>query len=140
MLKSEESFIKFMANRKQILLEKTIDLSNEINNSKEAEDQIFSKIREINISDKWIYDKAVKAFVANIRFYQEHDLKYIFDYKKLDLGNLANMYQLLKMPTLKFKEFQMKKTENFKPDTEITPKDLKYVDANISKQMEEKEE
>ena len=102
-------------------------------------EKIMNKLREINISDKWIYDKAVKAFVSFIRFYLEHDLKYIFDIRVLDVGNVANSYQLLRLPRMK--EILGKKVENFKQDEKINPnEDLEYLDGNIRKQMEEKQE
>jgi ATP-dependent RNA helicase DDX55/SPB4 len=98
---------------------------------------IYEKLRELNISDKWIYDKAVKAFVSFIRFYLEHDLKYIFDIKLLDVGNLANSFSLLRIPRIK--EILGKKIENFTQDPEINPKALVYLNSNTAKQMEIKE-
>lgn len=99
---------------------------------------LFEALNEINLSDKWIYEKAVKAFISLIRFYQEHDLKYIFDVNRLDIGNLANSFKLLRLPRLK--EIIGKKIENFNQDRDINPKYLAYKDANIAKQMLAKEE
>jgi ATP-dependent RNA helicase DDX55/SPB4 len=105
--------------------------------SDEDLENIFMKLKEINISDKWIYDKAVKAFVSFIRFYKEHDLKYIFDLKLLDIGNLANSFSLLRIPRVR--EILGKKVENFTQDNQINPKDLVYLNLNTAKQMEDKE-
>jgi len=99
---------------------------------------ILKNLKEINLSDKWIYDKAVKAFISLIRFYKEHDLKYIFDFNKLDIGNIANSFRLMRLPRLK--EIIGKKIENFVQDNDINPKYLAYLDANVAKQMLEKEE
>jgi ATP-dependent RNA helicase DDX55/SPB4 len=99
---------------------------------------ILKNLKEINLSDKWIYDKAVKAFISLIRFYKEHDLKYIFDFNKLDIGNIANSFRLMRLPRLK--EIIGKKVENFVQDNDINPKYLAYIDANVAKQMFEKEE
>jgi ATP-dependent RNA helicase DDX55/SPB4 len=130
---SEEKFIKYMKNKK-IIIEKK-----EIESDIEGNDGVLQKVKEINISDKWIYEKAVKAFVSYVRFYQEHDLKYIFDLKLLDIGNLANSFQLLRLPRLK--EILGKKVENFEQDSSVNPnKDLVYKNDNIAKQMNEKEE
>ena len=104
----------------------------------ENNEKILKKLKEINLSDKWIYEKATKAFVSFVRFYQEHDLKYIFDFKKLDIGNLANMFQLMRLPRLK--EILGRKIENFEQDNSVNPKDLVYQSENIAKQMEVKEE
>ena len=100
--------------------------------------EIFAKLKEINLSDKWIYEKGVKAFISLIRFYQEHDLKYIFDVNRIDLGNLANGFSLLRLPRLR--EIIGKKIENFQQDKDINPKDLIYLSTNVAKQMHEKEE
>jgi ATP-dependent RNA helicase DDX55/SPB4 len=119
--------------QKQIIL-------NKLDQPEQTEDResILAKLKEINISDKWIYDKAVKSYVSFIRFYQEHDLKYIFDFTLLDLGNLANSFQLLRMPRMK--EILGKKIENFQQEETLNPKDIKYLDSNTAKQMHLKEE
>jgi len=100
--------------------------------------EIFESLKLINLSDKWIYDKAVKAFISLIRFYQEHDLKYIFDVNRIDIGNMANTFKLLRLPRIK--EIIGKKVENFVQANDINPKFLPYLDANVAKQMIAKEE
>ena len=97
---------------------------------------ILKCIKEINLSDKWIYDKAVNTFISFLRFYQEIELKYIFYYPNFDIGNYANSLQLLKLPRLKKKDYDSVK--NFEPDENIQPKDLVYLNKNIEKQMNEK--
>ena len=97
---------------------------------------ILKCIKEINLSDKWIYDKAVNTFISFLRFYQEIELKYIFHYQNFDIGNYANSLQLLKLPRLKKKDYDSVK--NFEPDENIQPKDLVYLNKNIEKQMNEK--
>ena len=97
---------------------------------------VLKCIKEINISDKWIYDKAVNTFISFLRFYQEIELKYIFYYQNFDIGNYANSLQLLKLPRLKKKDYDSVK--NFIPDDNIQPKDLVYLNKNIEKQMNEK--
>jgi ATP-dependent RNA helicase DDX55/SPB4 len=126
----EEKFIKYMENKKIVINRKDFEVN--------CDDDLLKKLKEINIHDKWIYEKAVKAFVSYVRFYQEHDLKYIFDLKVLDIGNLANSFQLLRLPRLK--EILGKKVENFEQDNTVNPKDLVYMNDNIAKQMTQKEE
>lgn len=43
----------------------------------------------------------IKAFVSYIRFYKEHILNYILDYKQLNLNDIKNMFQLKHIPKLK---------------------------------------
>ena len=97
---------------------------------------VLKCIKDINISDKWIYDKAVNTFISFLRFYQEIELKYIFHYQNFDIGNYANSLQLLRLPRLKKKDYD--KVKNFQPDDNIEPKDLVYLNKNIEKQMNEK--
>ena len=140
LIENELPFITYMK-QKFIYIENFPSLLKE----EYMEDKIDNKsilqcIKDINISDKWIYDKAVNSFVSFIKFYHEIELKYIFDYRQLDLGNLANSFQLLKLPRLKIKEFNNESIKNFEKDNNIVPKDLKYLNSNIEKQMNEKKE
>ena len=107
---NELTFLNYMK-QKGIFIQKWED---QIIKKEEDVDLIFSEnnkngisvlncIKEINISDKWIYDKAVNTFVSFLRYYQEIELKYIFHYPNFDIGNFANSLQLLKLPRLKKK-------------------------------------
>lgn len=130
--KTELKFINLMKHKNI-----NINPYEEMDLNSDLSDDVYAKLRDINISDKWIYDKAVKAFVSFIRFYMEHDLKYIFDIKLFDVGNFANSLSLLRIPRIK--EILGKKIENFTQDPDINPKDLIYLNANTAKQMETKE-
>ena len=101
------------------------------------EEEIYNKLHDINLRDKLIYNKAIKAFVSYIRFYTEIDLKYIFDVEKLDIGNLANSFKLLRLPRVK--EIIGRKVENFNQSS-INPESIVYLDKNYEKQMIEKKE
>lgn len=90
-----------------------------------------------NTSDKWIYDKAVKVFVSFIKFYSEHDLKFIFDINLLNIGELASSLQLLRLPRVK--EILGKKISCFESNKEVNPNDLPYLNSNIKYQMELKQ-
>ena len=105
-----------------------------------GEQSILKNIKEINLSDKWIYDKAVNSFISFLRFYKENELKYIFDIRNFDIGNFANSFQLIKLPRLKINEFKNETIKNFVGDSSIEPGDLIYLDKNIKKQMEMKKE
>ncbi len=48
-----------------------------------------------------------------MRSYKEHDLKYIFEFHKLSLGDIANSFFTLTIPRVK--EILGKKIEGFKP-------------------------
>ena len=144
LLEEELSFINYMK-QKFIFIEDFPYPFEDNNKNEEIIDNLNKKsilqcIKEINISDKWIYDKAVNAFISYLRFYKENELKYIFDIRSLDIGNLANSFQLLKLPRLKIKEFQNETIKNFVKDPNMEPSQLVYLDKNIKKQMEMKKE
>ena len=144
LLEEELSFINFMK-QKFIYIDEFPYPYPDDNKNEEIVDNlnklsILKCIKDINISDKWIYDKAVNTFISYLRFYKENELKYIFDIRSLDIGNLANSFQLLKLPRLKIKEFQNETIKNFVPDLNIEPSQLVYLDKNVKKQMEMKKE
>ena len=145
LLEEELSFINYMKQKFIYIDEFPYPYQDEKNQNEEIVDNlnklsILQCVKEINISDKWIYDKAVNTFISYLRFYKENELKYIFDIRSLDIGNLANSFQLLKLPRLKIKEFQNETIKNFVGDPNIEPSQLIYLDKNVKKQMEMKKE
>ena len=97
---------------------------------------ILKYIKDINIKDKWIYDKTENTFISFLHFYKENELKYIFDIRSFDNRNFANSFQLLKLLRLIINEFKNESIKNFVGDTNIESVQLKYLDKNIKKQME----
>lgn len=133
--KEEEKFINYLE-KKDILL--SAFQFQDYNNKyllDEGIQEIYKELIKINTSDAWIYDKAKNSFVSFIRFYTEVDLKYIFDISQLDIGSVATMFSLLKVPRVK--EILGKKID-FYPISEINPNELEYKNLNTKKQMEEK--
>ena len=140
----ELSFVNYMKIKFIYIEEMPYPYKNEEKNEDEVdklgEFSILKCIKDINISDKWIYDKAVNTFISFLRFYKENELKYIFDIRNFDIGNFANGFQLLKLPRLKINEFKNETIKNFIGDSNMEPIQLKYLDKNIKKQMEIKKE
>jgi ATP-dependent RNA helicase DDX55/SPB4 len=52
-------------------------------------------------ADQDVILKSKQAFVSFVRAFKEHELKYIFDFKKLDLGLVANSFFLFRVPRVK---------------------------------------
>ena len=144
LLEEELSFVNYMKQKFIFIEEMPYPFKSEEKNENEVDQigdiSILKCIKDINISDKWIYDKAVNTFISFLRFYKENELKYIFDIRSFDIGNFANSFQLLKLPRLKINEFKNESIKNFVGDTNIEPVQLKYLDKNIKKQMEIKKE
>ena len=69
--------------------------------------------------------KANAAFVSFVRAYQEHKLKFIFEWKEVDVGVIAQSFGVLRLPRVK--EILGKRIENFEK-SEIAPDDVPYSD------------
>ena len=133
--KEEEKFVNYLE-KKEILLSPINHIEyDQTFFEEEGIQRIFEKLIEINTSDAWIYDKAKQSFVSYMRFYTEIDLKYIFDLSKLDIGNLASSFSLLKIPRIR--EILGKKID-FIPISDVNPDELEYKNLNTKKQMDEK--
>ena len=53
------------------------------------------------LTDRDFIEKSKKAFVSYIRSYKEHDLKYIFEFKNVNIGLTAQSFYLLRIPRVK---------------------------------------
>ena len=56
---------------------------------------------DLMLTDRDFIEKSKKAFVSYIRSYKEHDLKYIFEFKNIDIGLTAQSFFLLRIPRVK---------------------------------------
>lgn len=78
----------------------------------EEKDVIHERVHELMREDRDLIDKSSQAFVSYVRYYMEHHLKYIFKFKMLDIGDVANSFHLLSIPRIK--EILGKKQGSFK--------------------------
>lgn len=62
--------------------------------------QCLKSMRTMQQSDRLMFDKANRAFVSYIQFYQKHECRLILQLKDLDLGKVAMGFGLLKMPRM----------------------------------------
>jgi len=137
LLPHEEAYIPFMKN-KNIEAEKYE--GNDDREGKLSYEDIQKEIMKIQLDDKDIIEKGKSAFVSFVRSYKEHDLKYIFEFSKLSLGDTANSFFLITMPRIK--EILGKKLEDFlgKRSLEeclgekIDLESVKFKDKNQEKQ------
>jgi len=90
-------------------------------------------IRAILKTDKDLVDKSVKGYVSYIRYYNEHELSYLFQFKNLDIGDVANAFGLFYIPTMK--ELKGKDISSFKSSIEkVNVNAIPYKDKNKEKQ------
>ena len=52
-------------------------------------------------TDRDYVEKSKKAFVSYIRSYKEHDLRFIFEFKNLDIGTTAKSFFMYRIPRIK---------------------------------------
>ena len=64
--------------------------------------QVDLKVKkELLLRDKGLVDKSTQGFVSFIRYYKEHQLSFIFAFKTLDIGAVANSFFLFRLPRVK---------------------------------------
>lgn len=69
--------------------------------------------------------------MSYIRSYKEHELKYIFEFKNMSIGDVANSFFLLRIPRIK--EILGKKIYGF-VQSEIDPDSIPWKDPNQESQ------
>ena len=90
--KQEDAYIEMMSNRSVPMTE----FNTEIHGS----DYDFDDLKQKSLKSREIYESGIKAFVSYIRFYQEHQAKFIFRLKELDIPSLARTFGLLRLPSM----------------------------------------
>ena len=96
-----------------------------------AMENIYDEAQQIIIQDREGYERAQSAFVSYVRYYKEHHLNFIFEFKKLDLGYLAQGFSMLRIPRIT--EILGKKIENF-VQSDLNPDDIPYLDSKKENQ------
>lgn len=92
LLKKEDAYIEMMSNRSVPMTEFSIEIP--------GNDFDFESLKEKSLKIREIYESGIKAFVSYIRFYQEHQAKFIFRLKELDIPSLARTFGLLRLPSM----------------------------------------
>lgn len=122
----EEAYIPLLQNRGVNLEELTISAGDHM-----------PDITNIVLSDREVYEQAQSAFVSYLRYYQEHELTYVFRMKDLDLGALAHSFCLLRLPRVS--EILGKAVPTFTP-SDVNPDSITFKDpAKERKRVEERE-
>ena len=52
------------------------------------------------VEDRALLEKGTTAFTSHVRAYLEHRLPFIFRWQKVDVGSVARLYALLKLPEM----------------------------------------
>lgn len=120
---SEDTYVNFLSIRKIPISEYTFQ--NEVSD-------VLPKMKELILQDRDLLEKGTKAFIAFIRSYKEHQCQFIFRFKDLDIGAVAQGFCLLQMP--KMNEFRTRAINFVKDDTDISQ--IKFKDKQREKQRQ----
>ena len=95
LLETEDAYIEFIKRNQKVELKK-IDLQA----SPETYSTCLTTARNLQLKDRFLFDKANRAFVSYIQSYNKHECSLILRLKDLDLGEVAMGFALLKMPRM----------------------------------------
>ncbi|CAI2360107.1 unnamed protein product [Moneuplotes crassus] len=126
----EQAYVQFLKSRKVDISE--IKLETEFDNK-----SITELCKGLMKKDKDLIDKSRNGFVSFFRYYKEHELKFIMDFKQLDIAAVANAFSLLRMPRIK--EILGKKTKKF-VNEKIDIDSIPYLNKNKKMQKEKMKE
>jgi len=84
-------------------------------------------------TDRSVLLKANRAFTSFVRAYQEHQLSFLFPFKRLDLGGMATCYCLLRLPRIK--EILGRKIHNFEQSA-MDPATVPFRDKNQERERQ----
>ena len=132
----EEAFINYLS-EKGVGVQPTAQETYLKESNKTDLPLICSRIFEIIASDRDNVEKGKKAFVSYIRAYKEHDLRYIFEFKNIDIGKIANSFFLFRIPRVK--EILGRSISSFEQN-EIDVEKIPWLDKNQQLQFEAKSE
>lgn len=134
LLPSEDAYVNFLKINQKVELN---PLRNECSQGQLDLKTVLEKLHKLQINDKSIFDKGVRAFVSHIRAYTKHECSAILRLKDMDLGKAATGYGLLQMPRMP--ELKTLKADNFiGPDFDVDIQKLSYRNPQKEQARQEK--
>ncbi|KAH0545831.1 probable ATP-dependent RNA helicase DDX55 homolog [Cotesia glomerata] len=127
LLRTEDAYIEFIKRNQKVEL----DQMNFDNSIDELVQQCLKTMRNLQLSDRLLFDKANCAFVSYIQSYSKHECNLILSLKDLDLGLTAMGFGLLRMPRMP--ELKNRNLSSF-IEVDVDTNSIKYK----NKQREEK--
>lgn len=88
-------------------------------------------LRSMCEKDRELTEKSTRAFVTFVRAYLEHQCAYIFRFKELDLGAVANAFALLQLPSMpELRRARSGSLCSFRP-SDVKPADVPYTSSSM---------
>ncbi|XP_043496310.1 ATP-dependent RNA helicase DDX55 [Polistes fuscatus] len=95
LLKNEDAYVDFIKrNQKVDVQEMKLEVCSD------TARKCLQFMRDLQLKDRQIFDKANRAFVSYVQAYNKHECNLILRLKDIDLGSLAIGFGLLKMPRM----------------------------------------
>ncbi|XP_060105224.1 ATP-dependent RNA helicase DDX55 [Heteronotia binoei] len=94
---------------------------------------VLPKLKSLNLADRAVYEKGMRAFVSCVQAYAKHECSLIFRIKDLDFASLARGFALLKMPRMP--ELKGKTFLDFEP-VDVDTDSIAFKDKNREKQRQ----
>ncbi|XP_037893523.1 probable ATP-dependent RNA helicase DDX55 homolog [Glossina fuscipes] len=134
LLPNEDAYVNFLKINQKVELN---PLGNESSQGQVDLKTVLAKLHKLQINDKSIFDKGIRAFVSHIRAYTKHECNAILRLKDMDLGKAATGYGLLQMPRMP--ELKTLKADNFiGPDFDVDVQKLSYRNPQKEQARQEK--
>lgn len=112
LMHNEDTYIEFLKNR-NILLKNFEDLEVKTTG-------ILTRTRNLSKTQRELTEKSILAFISYIRAYKEHHCHFIFRLNTLNMGSLARLFGLVRLP-------KMPELNNIKIDFEEEDIDMESI-------------
>ncbi|XKL64320.1 hypothetical protein PGB90_004406 [Kerria lacca] len=129
LLPNEDAYPNFILRNQKVVLKKRNTIKSD------NYEEIIDTVRQLQLNNRHIFDKANRAFVSYIQAYSKYECNLILRVKDLDISKLAYGFGLLKLP--KMPELKGKDTSYFK-SVDIDFNDIKYLNEKREKLREGK--
>ncbi|EDV90523.1 GH14140 [Drosophila grimshawi] len=103
LLPSEDAYVQFLKLNQKVELSELRMEELEEEEHMAGETPLHStleRMHQLQLADRGIYDKGMRAFVSHVRAYTKHECSAILRLKDLDLGKMATAYGLLQLPRM----------------------------------------
>ncbi|XP_016920140.1 probable ATP-dependent RNA helicase DDX55 homolog [Apis cerana] len=95
LLETEDAYVDFIKRNQKVEIQQIVLESSIISYEK-----CLKCMRDLQKQDRFLFDKANRAFVSYIQAYNKHECNLILRLKDIDLGKLAMSFGLLRMPRM----------------------------------------
>lgn len=120
--KHENAYVEFLRSRK-------VDISQRDQECDINHEEVRASCYDLMRNDRDLIDKSQNAFVSFVRYYKEHELKFIFPFAHLSIGAVANSFALFRLPRIK--EILGKKIDGFTSQYNVELESIGYK-GNLS--------